>query len=116
MKTLARQIKRIEPYAHKVGPIYERELQRLRPLNLKEREAKDRPVCEETGFRLRSYRNGLCAIFDEHRERFPQTLIKPDQVRIIAGRSNLDAPSIWRPRRMPYGSSEYLTIPLFGSV
>jgi hypothetical protein len=43
-------------------------LQRLWPLDLKEREAKDRPVCEEAGFRLRFYRKGLCAIFDEHRE------------------------------------------------
>jgi len=48
--------------------IYERELQRLWPLNLKEREAKGRSVCEETGFRLRFYRNELCAMLDEHRE------------------------------------------------
>jgi hypothetical protein len=68
MKTLARQIKLIEPCAHKVGAIYERELQRLRPLSLKEREAKDRPVCEETGFHLRFYRNELRARLDEHRE------------------------------------------------
>jgi len=86
MKTLARQIKReLNLRAHKHCAVYEHELQRLWPLNLKEREAKIAQFAKEHGFRLRFYRKGLRAIFDEHRERFPHTLMKPDRVRIIAG-------------------------------
>jgi hypothetical protein len=45
--------------------IYEQELQRLWPLNQKDREAKIAQFANEYGFRLRFYRKGLCAIFDK---------------------------------------------------
>jgi hypothetical protein len=43
-------------------------LQRLWPLNLKERQAKIAQFAKEHGFRLRFYHKGLCAVFGEHRE------------------------------------------------
>lgn len=54
--------------AHKHCAIYEHELQRLCPPNLKELEAKIAQFAKEHEFRLRFIRTGLCAIFDEHRE------------------------------------------------
>jgi hypothetical protein len=44
--------------------IYEDELQRLWPLDQKDREAMIAQFAEECGFRLRFYKKGLCAIFD----------------------------------------------------
>jgi hypothetical protein len=40
-------------------------LQRLWPLNAKDREAKIAQFAKEYGFRLRFYKKGLCAIFDK---------------------------------------------------
>jgi hypothetical protein len=45
--------------------VYEAELQRLWPLDEKDREAKITQFAEEYGFRLRYYSKKLCAIFDE---------------------------------------------------
>ena len=44
--------------------IYDDELQRLWPLDQKDREAMIAQFAEEYGFRLRFYKKGLCAIFD----------------------------------------------------
>jgi hypothetical protein len=44
--------------------IYEDDLQRVWPLDQKNREAKIAQFAKEYGFRLRFYKKGLCAIFD----------------------------------------------------
>jgi len=43
--------------------VYEEELQRLLPLEAKDRQAKIAELAKTYGFRLRFYRKGLCAIF-----------------------------------------------------
>jgi hypothetical protein len=66
LKTLASQIERellSREQAH--CAIYENELQRLWPLNAKDREAEIAHFAKEYGFRLRFYKKGLCAIFDK---------------------------------------------------
>jgi hypothetical protein len=66
MKTLAAQIERqlqIGEWIH--CAIYEKELQRIWPLNEKDREEKIAQFAKEYGFRLRLYNKGLCAIFDK---------------------------------------------------
>ena len=66
MKILATQIERelqLGGRAH--CAVYEDELVRLWPLNEKDREAKIAQFAKEHGFRLRFYREGLCAIFDK---------------------------------------------------
>jgi len=67
MKTLASQIKRELNLGERkhCAAVYERELKRLWPLNQKNREAKMSQFAAEYGLRLRFYRTGLCAIFDE---------------------------------------------------
>ena len=68
MEILARQIRReLELKTQTMGhcAIYENELQRLWPLNAKDREAKIAQFAKEYGFRLRHYKKGLCAIFDK---------------------------------------------------
>jgi hypothetical protein len=45
--------------------VYENELQRFWPLNEKDREIRIAEFAKKYGFRLRFYRKGLCAIFDE---------------------------------------------------
>jgi len=45
--------------------IYEDELERIWPLNEKDREAKIAEFAKKYGFRLRHYKKGLCAIFDK---------------------------------------------------
>jgi hypothetical protein len=45
--------------------VYEQELQRLWPLEAKDREAKIAEFAKTYGFRLRFYQKGLCAIFDK---------------------------------------------------
>jgi hypothetical protein len=66
MKTLAAQIERqlqIGEWMH--CAIYEKELQRIWPLNEKDREEKIAQFAKEYGFRLRHYKEGRCAIFDK---------------------------------------------------
>jgi len=68
MKILANRIKR--QLEGQVGrwehcAIYENELQRLWPLDEKNRKAKIAAFAKEYGFRLSVYRPGLCAIFEE---------------------------------------------------
>jgi hypothetical protein len=66
MKMLAQRIKRELNLGKSTHcAVYEGELIRLWPLNHKEREAKIAQFAEEYGFRLRFYRKGLCAIFDQ---------------------------------------------------
>ena len=66
MKTLASQIEReLQADEWKHCAVYEHELIRLWPLDEPEREAKISQFAEEYGFRLRFYRQGLCAIFDK---------------------------------------------------
>lgn len=43
--------------------VYEKELQRIWPLNEKDRKAKIAQFAKEHGFRLAYYSEGLCAIF-----------------------------------------------------
>ena len=66
MKTLASQIEReLQDDEWKHCAVYEHELMRLWPLDEPEREAKISQFAEKYGFRLRFYRQGLCAIFDK---------------------------------------------------
>jgi hypothetical protein len=63
MRKLLRQIKR-ELKTTKHCAIYEEELSRVWP-DGNEREPKVVRFAEDHGFRLRFYRDGLCAIFDK---------------------------------------------------
>jgi hypothetical protein len=66
VKRLASQIKReLNLGEWKHCAVYESELKRLWPLNQKNRKAKIAQFAAEYGLRLRFYRKGLCAIFDE---------------------------------------------------
>ncbi len=66
MKMLAVRIKRELDLGESTQcAVYEDELKRLWPLNQKERQAKIAQFAEEYGFRLRFYRKGMCAIFDQ---------------------------------------------------
>jgi hypothetical protein len=80
MKTLASHIEReLESgdWAH--CAIYEADLQRLWPLNERNREAKIAQFAKKYGFRLRFYTEGLCAIFD-----------RPTAVKATSGRTLFD--------------------------
>lgn len=63
MRKLVRQIKR-ELKTAKHCAIYEEELTRVWPNDGNQREPKIARFAENNGFRLRFYRDGLCAIFD----------------------------------------------------
>ncbi len=66
MKTLAAQIKReleMETTGKAHCAVYEDGLQRIWPLNEKDRERKIAQFAREHGFHLSFYRQGLCAIF-----------------------------------------------------
>jgi hypothetical protein len=66
MKTLASKIEReLQSREWKHCAIYEPELQRIWPLNEKDREKKIAQFAKQYGFRLRFYKQGLCAIFDD---------------------------------------------------
>jgi len=65
MEILAEQIKRqleIQNGIHHC-PIWEEELQRIWPLDEKDRERKIAEFAREYGFHLNFYKQGLCAIF-----------------------------------------------------
>ena len=64
MRKLVRQIKR-ELKTAKHCAIYEEELSRVWPDDGNLREPKVARFAEEHGFRVRFYRDGLCAIFDK---------------------------------------------------
>ena len=63
-ESLVRQIKR-ELKTAKHCAIYEKELSRVWPDDGKPRELQIAQFAEHHGFRLRFYRDGLCAIFDK---------------------------------------------------
>jgi hypothetical protein len=63
MRKLLRQIKS-ELRTAKHCAVYEEELSRVWPADANQREGKLARFAEENGFRLRFYRDGLCAIFD----------------------------------------------------
>ena len=63
MRKLLQQIKR-ELKTGKHCAVYEEELSRVWPENGNQREPKVARFAEDHGFRLRFYRDGLCAIFD----------------------------------------------------
>ena len=63
MRKLLRQIKR-ELKTAKHCAIYEEEPNRVWPNDGNQRERKIARFAEDNGFRLRFYRDGLCAIFD----------------------------------------------------
>ncbi len=65
METLARQIECKMHGEWRHCAIYERDLERLWPLNEKDREAKIAQFATQYGFRLRFYSKGMCAIFDK---------------------------------------------------
>ena len=68
MKTLAAKIKReLETQTPKIGHcgIYEKDLQRLWPLNVQNRKAKIEQFAKQYGFKLSFYKQGLCAIFEK---------------------------------------------------
>jgi hypothetical protein len=64
MRKLLRQIKR-ELKTAKHCAIYEEELNRVSPDDGNQRAARIARFAEDNGFRLRFYRDGLCAIFDK---------------------------------------------------
>jgi hypothetical protein len=64
MRKLIRQIKRELKTAKQCG-IYEEELSRVWPDDRKRREVLIAQFARDNGFRLRFYRDGLCAIFDK---------------------------------------------------
>jgi hypothetical protein len=64
MQKLLRQIKR-ELKTAKHCAVYEEELSRIWPKDGDLREPKIARFAEDNGFRLRFYRDGLCAIFDK---------------------------------------------------
>jgi hypothetical protein len=68
MRRLLRQIKR-ELKTAKHCAIYQEELSRVWPDDGNEREPQIARFAEDHGFRLRFYRDGLCAIFDKAPER-----------------------------------------------
>ena len=51
--------------------IYEEELQRFWPLELEHREGEIERFAKEHGFRLRFYKRGLCAIFQDNVQNYP---------------------------------------------
>jgi hypothetical protein len=66
MEALARQIERqMHGKSWKHCAIYDRDLERIWPLNEKDREAKIAQFAKKYGFRLRFYQKGMCAIFDK---------------------------------------------------
>jgi hypothetical protein len=73
METMAREIERRMHGQWKHCAIYENELQRLWPLDGKNRRAKIAQFAKKYGFRLRFYSKGLCALFDK----WPPTNGKP---------------------------------------
>ena len=64
MKTLASQIAKELKKANHCA-VYEPELTRIWPENGKSREAKVALFAQRNGWRLRLYKDGLCAIFDK---------------------------------------------------
>ena len=74
MKILASRIKRqLKAQTSEWGhcAIYEVALQRIWPLNEKDRKAKIAQFAKEHGLRLGFYRQGLCAIFETERPSGP---------------------------------------------
>ena len=65
METLAKQIENGMHGEWRHCAIYERDLERLWPLNEKDREAKIAQFAKKYGFRLRFYSKGMCVIFDK---------------------------------------------------
>jgi hypothetical protein len=68
MKLLAKQIEReLETETAKIGhcAIYERDLQRIWPLDTENRKPKIEQFAKEHGFKLSFYKKGLCAIFEK---------------------------------------------------
>jgi hypothetical protein len=66
MKVLAQRIKaELQQGTWNHCAVYENELQRLWPLDAKEREANIAEFAKTYGFRLRFYQKGRCAIFDK---------------------------------------------------
>jgi hypothetical protein len=65
MEALARKIERQMHGEWKHCAIYEKDLERLWPVDEKDRETKIAQFAKKYGFRLRFYRKGLCAIFDK---------------------------------------------------
>ena len=70
MKILAKQISQelkgqVDQRRH--CAVYENELQRIWPLNEKNREAKIAQFANKYGFHLGFYKHGLCAIFEKKR-------------------------------------------------
>jgi len=66
MEALARLIeRRMRGESWKHCAIYDRDLERIWPLNEKDREAKIDQFAKKYGFGLRFYRKGMCAVFDK---------------------------------------------------
>ena len=69
MQKLAAQIRRELRESTQLIPycaIYEEELQRFWPLELRNRKAEIERFAKQHGFKLRFYKRGLCAIFQEN--------------------------------------------------
>jgi hypothetical protein len=90
MKILASLIKRrLEAQVAEWGhcAVYEHELQRLWPVNEKNRKAKIAKFAKEHGFRLSVYKPGLCAIFE--REPRPQLVERLSEQNSLRKGSNI---------------------------
>ena len=75
MKIFAGRIKdelRVQTGMRQHCAVYEDELQRIWPLNERDREAKIAQFAREHGFKLGFYKQGLCAIFEKNRAAGPQ--------------------------------------------
>ena len=74
MRTLAARIRRELRESAQPIPycaIYEEDLQRFWPLELENREAEIERFTKQHGFKLRFYKRGLCAIFQEDVQNSP---------------------------------------------
>ena len=82
MRKLLRQIKR-ELKTAKHCAIYKEELSRVWPDDGNQREPKIARFAEDHGFRLRFYRDGLCAIFDKEPEREKKSQGQREKTRLV---------------------------------
>jgi hypothetical protein len=58
-------------YQNEHCALYEKDLEQICPRKDKDRKTKLAKFAEQYGFRLRFYREGLCAIFDKRAHRLP---------------------------------------------
>jgi hypothetical protein len=111
MKTLAEQIRlELELKTQTMGHcvIYEDELQRIWPIDEKDRETKIEQFAEKYGFHLSFYRQGLCAIFIKESREIPG--YKRTQVHRKRSRQAISSAAKLKRRASPRGKCRAATI------